>query len=189
MDHEILIRKLSHYGVKNTELKWFCSYLSNRRQCCKVNGVSSNFEYIRCGVPQGSCLGPLLCLLCINDMSCTLKCSKITMYADDNSLAYSAKSVSDISNVMNYELECLRKWLPSNRLSLNVAKNTSMLIGTRNALQDKSNGELLKTEFKISEELIEQKTSVKYLGIQIVNKLKWKDNVAAVESLSCYKND
>ena len=82
------------------------------------------------------------------------------MYADDTSLAYSAKSVSDISNVMNYELESLRKWLSGNKLSLNVAKTTSMLIGTRNTLQDKNNGELLKTEFKISEELIEQKTSV-----------------------------
>ena len=180
VDHEILIKMLSHYGVKNTELKWFCSYLSNRRQCCKVNRVSSNFEYIRCGVPQGSCLGPLLFLLYINDMPCALKCSKITMYADDTSLAYSAKSVSDISNVMNYELENLRKWLSGNKLSLNVAKATSMLIGTRNTLQDKNNGELLKTELKISEELIEQKTSVKYLGIQIDNQLKWKEHVASV---------
>ena len=125
VDHEILISKLSHYGVKNTELKWFCSYLSNRRQCCKVNGESSNFEYLRCGVPQGSCLGPLLFLLYINDMPYALKYSKTTMYADDTSLAYSAKSVSDISNVMNYELESLRKWLFSNKLSLNVAKTTS----------------------------------------------------------------
>ena len=180
VDHEILISKLSHYGVKNTELKWFCSYLSNRRQCCKVNGESSNFEYIRCGVPQGSCLGPLLFLLYINDMPYALKYSKTTMYADDTSLAYSAKSVSDISNVMNYELESLRKWLFSNKLSLNVAKTTSMLIGTRNRLQDKSNGELHRTNFNISDELIEQKTCVKYLGIQIDSQLKWKEHVESV---------
>ena len=102
------------------------------------------------------------------------------MYAEDTSLAYSAKSVSDIFSVMNYELESLRKWLSINKLSLNVAKTTSMLIGTRNTLQDKNNGELLKTEFKISEELIQQKTSVKYLGIQIDNQLKWKEHVASV---------
>ena len=51
-------------------------------------------------------------------MPCALKCSKITIYADDTSLAYSAKSASDISNVMNYELESLRKWLSGNKLSL-----------------------------------------------------------------------
>ena len=69
-----------------------------------------------------------------------------------------------------------------------------MLIGTRNTLRDKSNGELLKTGFKISEELTEQKTSVKYLGIQINNQLKWKEHVASVSrkvsraigELSCY---
>ena len=69
-------------------------------------------------------------------MPYALKYSKTKMYADDNSLAYSAKSVSDISNVMNYELESLRKWLFNNKLSSSVAKTTSMLIGTRNALQD-----------------------------------------------------
>ena len=102
------------------------------------------------------------------------------MYDDDTSLAYSAKSVSDISHVMNYELESLRKWLFSNKLSLNVAKTTSMLIGTRNALQDKSNRELLRTNFKTLEEPIEQKICVKYLGIQINSKLKWKEQVASV---------
>ena len=94
-------------------------------------------------------------------MPYALKCSKITMYADDTSLAYSAKNVTDISNVINYELESLRKWLHSNKLSLNVAKTTSLLIGTKNALQDKTNGELLKTEFRITGEFSEQKICVK----------------------------
>ena len=55
-----------------------------------------------------------------------------------------------------------------------------MLIGTTNALQDKSNQELLRTEFKITEEFIEQNTCVKYLGIQIDSWLKWKGHVASV---------
>ena len=91
------------------------------------------------------------------------------MYADDTSLAYSAKNVSDISNVKNYELESLRKWLHSNKLSVNVAKTMSMLIGKKNALQDKSNGELLRKEYKIAEEFIEQHTYINYFGIQINN--------------------
>ena len=129
------------------------------------------------GVPQRSCLGPLLLLLYINDMPYALRCSKITMYTDDTSLAYSAKNVNDVAKVTNYELENLRKWLYSNKLSLIVAKTTSILIDTKKALQDKTNGEPLWTEFRISGELIEQRTSVKYLGILIDNQLKWKDLV------------
>ena len=180
VDHEILIKKLRHYGIKNTELKWFCSYLDNNEHCCKVNGKLSNIEYVTCGVPQGSYLGPLMFLLYINDMPYALKCSKVTMYADDTSLAYSAKNVNDIAKVINYELENLRKWLYSNKLSLNVAKTTSMLIDTKKKLQDKSNGEPLRTNFRISGELIEQKTGVKYLGILIDNQLEWKDHVSSV---------
>ena len=122
----------------------------------------------------------VLFLLYINEMPYAPTYSKTTMYADDTSLAYSAKSVSDISKVLNCELEGHRKWLLSNKLSLNVAKTAYMLTGKRNALQDKSNGELLWTNFKISEELIDQETCVKYLGIQIDNQLKWKEHVASV---------
>ena len=113
-------------------------------------------------------------------MPYALKYSKTTMYADDTSLAYPAKSVSAISSVMNYELQNHRKWLFRNKLFLNVANTTSMLIGTRNALQDESNGELLWANFEISEELFEQKTCFKYLGIQIDSQLKWKEHVASV---------
>ena len=105
VDHELIIKKLKHYGIDNTELKWFCSYLNNRRHWCKINGESSNIEYIRSGVLQGSHLWPLLFLLYVNHISNALKCSNITMYPDDTSLAYSAKNVRDISNAMNYELE------------------------------------------------------------------------------------
>ena len=67
VDHSIFYQKLEHYGVKTHELSWFKSHLSDRRLFCKVNGVDSKIEAIEIGVPQGSCLGPLLFLLYIND--------------------------------------------------------------------------------------------------------------------------
>ena len=81
-------------------------------------------------------------------MPYTLKCSKIKVYAEDTSLAYSAKNASDIFNIINYEQESLRKWLHTNRLSLTVANTTSMLIGTKTAMQDKSNGKYLRQSSK-----------------------------------------
>ena len=119
--------KLYLYGVRNMELIWFKSYLSDRQQLCKVNGISSNLHYIKCGVPQGSCLGPLLFLLFINDLPLSLHDSKVTMYADNTSLAFTSSSLDNITKSINGELENLRIWLHGNKLTLNVAKTTSMI--------------------------------------------------------------
>ena len=104
------------------------------------------------------------------------------MYADDTSLAHSAKDIEDITSTMNAELENLKVWLHGNKLSLNVAKTASMLIGTRHTINDKLTAEPLRANFMISGEQIEQKPSVKYLGVHIDNKLKWKDHIKAVAS-------
>ena len=58
--HDILIKKLEFYGIKNNTLRWFISYLSHRKQVCKVGMSVSNSEHIKTGVQQASNLGPLL---------------------------------------------------------------------------------------------------------------------------------
>ena len=60
VDHNILLSKLLRYGIKGLEHSWFVSYLNSRRQFCKVKGTLSQIKDATCGVPQGSCLRPLL---------------------------------------------------------------------------------------------------------------------------------
>ena len=65
----LLLKKLEIYGLTESTLGWFKSYLSMRKQAVAVNGTASEFLDISCGVPQGSILGPLLFITFMNDSS------------------------------------------------------------------------------------------------------------------------
>ena len=82
VDHEILLGKLNAYGISGVAGNWFRSYLSERQQMCFVNGHSSNSRLLRCGVPQGTILGPLLFLIYINDLPNCLIQSRARMFVD-----------------------------------------------------------------------------------------------------------
>ena len=92
-------------------MKWFCSYSTNRKQCCKVNGKISIIESITCGVPQGSCLGPLLFIIYINDLHLHMKHCDVNMYADDTSLMFASDSAAHINDCVNDDLNNLKPWL------------------------------------------------------------------------------
>ena len=179
VDHQILCRKLESYGILHRELAWFGSYLLDRTQYCSVHGIDSQIENIEVGVPQGSCLGPLLFLVYINDLPRAVSNSTTSMYADDTSLCLQSKDLSRLNEALNEDLEHLDTWLTSNKLSLNVAKTQSMLVSTtakRNAL-NVSNQNL---QIKLHGTELEVVNKIKYLGVQVDNSLDWKSQVQAV---------
>ena len=95
VDHDILLQKLHHYGVRGNIHKLISSYLSGRKQYTNVKGVMSDLALILWGVPQGSVLGPLLFLIFINDLpNASELCS--WLFADDTALALSAKNISHL---------------------------------------------------------------------------------------------
>ena len=122
VDPDILLLKLEKYGVRGTPWNWFRSYLTDRTQCVKVLDSQSPFLPIRCGVPQGSVLGPLLFLLYINDINnvCPNLCP--ILFADDTNLFISGENIADLYTSMNDALDMILLRLRSNKLSINIEK-------------------------------------------------------------------
>ena len=83
VDHDILLSILHLYGISGITHKWFSSYLDNRSQKCLVNGSLSECCTFKCGIPQGTILGPLLFVLYINDWPNCLSHSEPRIYGDD----------------------------------------------------------------------------------------------------------
>ena len=175
VNHEILIGKLEHYGIRGVALNWLENYLENRMQCTEIGDTQSELELIKCGVPQGSVLGPLLFLIYINDIVNSSKLFKFTLFADDTSLYYSCKNTNNLEWLVNSELSKISEWLSANRLSLNVAKSKLLYFTNknRNSLQN--------ITIKINNETLKEVDSAKYLGVYMDNKLNWSTHTNNVK--------
>ena len=137
VNHEILIKKLEHYGIKGMYNDWIRSYLSNRSQSLTLSSTTSNTGVITCGVPQGSVLGPLLFLIYINDMNKAVRNSIIHHFADDTNLLGSDKNLKSLRRKMNKDLDNLYDWLCANRLSLNAKKTEFILFRPKNDYENR----------------------------------------------------
>ena len=169
VDHTILLKKLLHYGIRGTAQQWFQSYLTGRNQYVSINGFNSDLLETKCGVPQGSVLGPLLFLLYINDLYSSIRFSRVHHFADDTNLLYFSNSIKQINKYVNIDLKNLVHWLNANKIALNVSKTELVVF--------KPNRKKLDYEIKLKLKgcKIYPTASVRYLGVKIDAKLNWKD--------------
>ena len=167
VNHNILCDKLSYYGFRGISQQLIQSFLSNRKQHVSINGFNSNDNFITCGVPQGSTLGPLLFTLYINDLHFSMKKSTTSHFADDTCISYSAKKIKTLESVLNCDLKIVTDWLQSNRLSLNVDKSKLIIF--------KSKQKIISDTFSIKLNGIKLKPTdnVKYLGLYIDQNLSF----------------
>jgi Reverse transcriptase (RNA-dependent DNA polymerase) len=177
LDHETLIVKLMHYGIRGITLELFQNYLTNRKQYVNYNNVNSAQKYITTGVPQGSILGPLLFILYVNDIVNSSVILKFLMFADDTNLFCSSKILSDLIDILNTELHNVSEWFLANKLSLNPSKTNFMIFGNKYIGGDDTKRLLI-----LNGHSIEQVECTKFLGVYIDNKLNWKQHIQHVSS-------
>ena len=173
IDHDVLLKKLEYYGIREGELKFFSSYLHNRRQCCIVNSHQSSFQTVRCGVPRGSVLGPPLFIIYMNDLPRSLDNNRVTLYADDTESSIVVNTCNYIIEKVIPDVTKICDWLKANKLSLSAVKTEFMLIGnSHNTLRF---GNLL--TIQIDGHLIKRVHKTKYLGIIVDNSLIWNEQI------------
>ena len=115
INHKLLLKKLEDYGIRDTCLNWINSYLTNRNQSVIYSGIKSSELVVKCGVPQGSILGPLLFLLYINDLANVSSVLTAIMYADDSSFFLHGLNLDNIIEINNSETVNILKWLEVNQ--------------------------------------------------------------------------
>ena len=171
VDHDILLAKLEHYGIRGIPLKLFKTYLTERTQHTTINNDISETLPINIGVPQGSVLGPLPFLIYINDFHNIVTYSDIHHFADDTNLLYASKSIKDINRRVKLDLKNIIYWLRANNISLNADKTELILCRSKNKVNTKN------LNFQISGQKIHPLIQTKYLGITLNENLKFKKHM------------
>ncbi len=156
-------------------IRFFKSYLSNRKQYVKYEGIDSECWDITCGVPQGSVLGPLLFILYTNDLPDCIHHSNTILFADDTTIYTSSNNIESLYVTMNANLNNLSDWFRANKLSLNTSKTNYILFS-------KSNNVAPGIDLFISDQKIERVNYTKFLGIYIDEKLKWDKHINKVRN-------
>ena len=172
LNHKILLGKLDSLGVSSQSLRWFKSYLSERKQSVVINGSVSDPRSIQLGVPQGSILGPLLFNIYINSLPNAINDAKMILYADDAVLLCAASTAAELKESLDIGFTQICTWYCENKLSLNVKKTKLMLSGSKNTLTAFENFEFISDSV-----VIDRVKSFKYLGVTTDEKWSWKPHI------------
>jgi len=176
VNHQILIDKLNHYGIRGTTLSLINSYLSNRTQYVQYNSENSNILKVTSGVPQGSVLGPLLFIIFINDIINTTNNSEFIMFADDCTLYSNSTNITDLITSTNLNLKTIYQWSLLNKIYINMKKTKFIFFTHTKGIA------INNIDIKINNVNIERVDTFKLLGVIIDSRLNFKSHINHVIS-------
>ena len=177
LDHQILLKKLEIYGIRGSVLAWFRSYLEERTIRVKICNDKGETSYSKChpleyGTPQGSCLGPLLFLVFINDLPKTVLHGSSLLFADDTTLLHCHPDISHLKTLVEEDLNRLMDWFMANKLTLNLDKTVCLLFDRKQNQEIKLN---------IGGHILQSTDTVKLLGVWIDKQLDWNKHISMLK--------
>ena len=170
LPHDLLIAKLSAYGVDLKSLRLLHDYLLNRFQRVRIGSCCSKWKKITSGVPQGSILGPLLFNVFLNDFFMFIKEAGLCNFADDNSLHVSDPSLDQVKRILERESSKSLYWFKINSMAANPAKFQTMFLGIRDY-------EIILNFDGIT---VKSTSTVKLLGVLLDSKLNFSAHVKSL---------
>lgn len=175
VNHEKMLIKMQHYGIRGLSGDLLQSFLTDREQCVKIYDQgeirTSTWQRVRRGVPQGSALGPLLFVLYINDLAGILS-GKTILFADDTSVIIGSETGDALETDIASAVENLQGWFSLNDLMLNVEKTKLINFKTRGGSRE--------YVLDLHGEQLTSSPQTNFLGIVLDDKLGWKQHVSTV---------
>ena len=155
-----LLFKLSNLGFSNTTLQWMSSFLMDRQQRVLVNGcVSTSKNRPKFGIPQWTVLGPVLFLVYINDLPCSIS-SDSSIFADDTSVYNTGSKPPSICSMLSKDLNYAADWAAEWGMLFNAQKSEYLAISTRKS-------DITSPHVTMNGTQIPQVTSHKHLGVKL----------------------
>ena len=181
IDHTILLDRLQYsFGIKDTVLSWFASYITSRSQSVAINSHSSRPRLLEYGVPQGSVLGPVLFSLYMSPLSQIMidHGVRYMLYADDSQLYMSLDKDSSSTTITRLEncVSDIRQWMQLNKLKLNDAKTEVIHFASKYRLPQPFHG------VTVGNNSIAPSRTVKNLGVFLDSTLTMSRQVSGIVS-------
>ena len=170
INHNLLLAKLSAYGLTEDALQLVQSYLTDRKQHVKIDGNLSDWQIVKCGVPQGSILGPLLFNIYVNDVNSSHISCSLRFYADDTTAYSSSPCPSILQTNLQSNLGLLVSWFHKTFLAINHSKSQSIVFHRT----------ILPTPFDIDRNELDYVKQVKLLGVTMDNSQSFQAHIKEI---------